>query len=126
MQLSRGRFQAVLRGTVVFLTTFAIALGALNPSWSFAAAANPAETFVQQNVDKGYAILNGASLSDEQRRAQFRDFMLSLTDTLRIGAFTLGQYANGASKADLDAFEDAFRDYVIAVYESRLSKYKGQ
>lgn len=92
---------------------------------AFAAAANPAESFVQQNIDKGYAILN-ASLSDEQRRAQFRTFMLGLTDTRRIGLFTLGQYANGASKADLDAFNDAFLDYAVAVYESRLSKYKGQ
>jgi phospholipid transport system substrate-binding protein len=92
---------------------------------AFAAAANAAESFVQQNIDKGYAILN-ASLSDEQRRAQFRTFMLGLTDTRRIGLFTLGQYANGASKADLDAFNDAFLDYAVAVYESRLSKYKGQ
>ncbi|MEA2824627.1 MAG: phospholipid transport system substrate-binding protein [Alphaproteobacteria bacterium] len=92
---------------------------------AFAAAATPAETFVQQNIDKGYAILN-ASLSDEQRRAQFRTFMLALTDTRRIGMFTLGQYANGASKADLDKFTDAFIDYAVAVYESRLSKYKGQ
>ena len=92
---------------------------------AFAAAANLAESFVQQNIDKGYAILN-ASLSPEQRRAQFRTFMLALTDTRRIGMFTLGQYANGASKADLDAFTDAFIDYAVAVYESRLSKYKGQ
>jgi len=92
---------------------------------TLAAAASPAESFVQQNIDKGYAILN-ASLSDEQRRAQFRTFMLGLTDTRRIGMFTLGQYANGASKADLDKFTDAFVDYAVAVYESRLSKYKGQ
>jgi phospholipid transport system substrate-binding protein len=92
---------------------------------AFAAAASAAESFVQQNIDKGYAILN-ASLSDEQRRAQFRTFMLGLTDTRRIGLFTLGQYANGASKANLDAFNDAFIDYAVAVYESRLSKYKGQ
>jgi phospholipid transport system substrate-binding protein len=92
---------------------------------ALAAATSPTESFVQQNIDKGYAILN-ASLSDEQRRAQFRTFMLALTDTRRIGMFTLGQYANGASKADLDKFTDAFLDYAVAVYESRLSKYKGQ
>src|SRR5947207_15904596 len=93
---------------------------------ALAAGANPAEAFVQQNIDKGYAILNNASLSDEQRRAQFRTFMLGLTDTRRIGLFTLGQYANGASKTDLDAFNEAFLDYAVAVSESRLSKYKGQ
>jgi len=111
---------ATLIGPLVMLVAIIF-----SPPVAFAAAASPAETFVQQNIDKGYAILN-ASLSDEQRRAQFRTFMLGLTDTRRIGMFTLGQYANGASKADLDKFTDAFIDYAVAVYESRLSKYKGQ
>jgi phospholipid transport system substrate-binding protein len=90
------------------------------------AAANPAEAFVQENIEKGYSILNSTTLSAEQRRAQFRDFMLSLTDARRIGMFTLGPYANGASKEDIESFIDAFSDYAVAVYESRLSKYKGQ
>jgi phospholipid transport system substrate-binding protein len=91
-----------------------------------AAAANPAEAYVQQNIDKGYVILNSASLPNDQRRAQFRAFMLGLTDVKRIGMFTLGQYANSAQKSDIDAFINAFTDYTVAVYESRLSKYKGQ
>lgn len=93
---------------------------------SFAAATSPAEVFVQENIDKGYTILNNASLPADKRRAEFRDFMLSLTDTKRIGLFTLGRYANGASQADLNGFFSAFTDYAVAVYESRLSKYKGQ
>jgi len=109
----------------VWLLVMLVAIIFSTPA-ALAAAANPAEGFVQQNIDKGYTILNNASLSDEQRRAQFRTFMLGLTDTRRIGLFTLGQYANGASKADLDAFNEAFLDYAVAVYESRLSKYKGQ
>jgi phospholipid transport system substrate-binding protein len=109
---------------VAVLAVFAFAFLSV-PSAS-AAAANPAEAFVQQNVDRGYEILNNPSLSPEQRRTQFRDFMMSVTDTNRIGLFTLGQYANGASPADLAAFESAFTDYATAVYESRLSKYKGQ
>jgi phospholipid transport system substrate-binding protein len=91
-----------------------------------AASANPAEAFVQQNVDRGYTILNSQSLSPEQRRTQFREFMLSLTDPRRIGMFALGQYANGASKDQIEDFVVAFTDYAIATYETRLSKYKGQ
>ena len=52
--------------------------------------------------------------------------MLSLTDARRIGMFTLGQYANSASKEDIEAFINAFSEYAVAVYELRLSKYKGQ
>jgi phospholipid transport system substrate-binding protein len=109
----------------VFLVTLAIAIGTQTPCSSHAAA-NPVEAFVQQNVDRGYAILHDPSLSDQQRHTQFRGLMLSLTDTRRIGAFTLGQYANGVSKVNLDTFQSAFADYVVAVYESRLSKYTRQ
>jgi phospholipid transport system substrate-binding protein len=115
-QVASGFFSAV---------AFVFALAAFAPQ-ADAAAANPAEAFVQQNIDQGYSILNNASLGDAQRRAQFRSFMLSLTDTKRIGLFTLGQYANSAPKNDVDAFTAAFADYAVAVYESRLSKYKGQ
>jgi phospholipid transport system substrate-binding protein len=111
----------------VLLAALVAAIAMLNASEVKAAPAdNPAEAFVQDNIEKGYAILNSTTLSDEQRRSQFRDFMLSLTDARRIGMFTLGQYANGASKEDIEAFIDAFSDYAVAVYESRLSKYKGQ
>jgi len=91
-----------------------------------APAANPAEAFVQENIEKGYKILNDTGMSDEKRRAQFREFMLSLTDSRRIGMFTLGPYANSAPKQDVDAFIAAFSEFAVAIYETRLSKYKGQ
>ena len=115
------------RWTIVLSALVMLAIGAVvAPPADAAATANPAEAFVQENIDKGYVILNNTSLPDNQRRTQFRDFMLGLTDVKRIGMFTLGQYANGASKADVDAFTAAFTDYAVAVYETRLGKYKGQ
>jgi len=98
---------------VAFFAALVIGLVMLAPHAVHAAAANPAETFVQQNVDRGYAILNNTSLSDERRHIEFRDFMLSLTDARRIGMFTLGAYANSASKGDLEAFIAAFSDYTV-------------
>src|SRR5262245_1002290 len=120
-QISVASLYAVLLAALIA----AIAMFSAN-AVKAAPAANPAEAFVQENIEKGYAILNSNSLADEQRRTQFREFMLSLTDAKRIGMFTLGPYANRASKEDIDAFIDAFGDYAVAVYESRLSKYKGQ
>ncbi len=105
-------------GTIAILVTTVF--------WAPAAfAVTQTESFVQQNIDVGYAILNDSSLAADQRHLQFRNFMLGLTDTNRIAIFTLGQYVNGASKADLDAFEIAFTDYAIAAYESLLGKYNG-
>ncbi len=91
-----------------------------------ASAATPAEAYVQQNVQKGLSILNNHSLADAQRRAQFRDFLTSLTDIQRIATFTLGPALRTASHSDVEAFVNAFREYAVAVYESRLSQYSGQ
>lgn len=91
-----------------------------------ARAATEAESFVQQNINTGLAILNNSSLSDSQRRDKFRAFILGLTDMKRIAMFTLGRYRRGAADKDLDGFVSAFTDYANAVYEQQLSKYKGQ
>jgi phospholipid transport system substrate-binding protein len=84
------------------------------------------EAFVQDTIEKGYAILNNKSLSDADRRQQFKAFMESLTDIRRIAVFTLGRYANSATPAQIDEFVGAFSEYMVAVYETRLSKYQGQ
>lgn len=91
-----------------------------------ALAANPAEDFVQQNIHKGLELLNNKQLSTEQRRVQFETFLLGLTDMKRIANFTLGQYRRTATPADLAAFEAAFQNYAVAVYQSYFAKYAGQ
>ncbi|HVZ27087.1 MAG TPA: ABC transporter substrate-binding protein [Rhizomicrobium sp.] len=90
------------------------------------AAGNVAENFVEENVQKGLAILNNKSLSTEQRRSQFEAFLLGLTDMKRIADFTLGQYRRGASPETIAAFEAAFQNYAVAVYQSYFAKYAGQ
>jgi phospholipid transport system substrate-binding protein len=105
----------------VWLLVIASALGT-----GAASAASPAEAYVQQNVQRGLTILNNHSISDAQRRSQFRDFLTSLTDIQRIAVFTLGPARRTASPADVDAFVNAFRNYAVAVYESRLTQYSGQ
>jgi phospholipid transport system substrate-binding protein len=104
-----------------------IALGSI-PALSLPAfaAGNAAETFVADNVQKGLAILNNKSLSAEQRRSQFEGFLLGLTDMKRIADFTLGQYRRGASPETVAAFEAAFQNYAVAVYQSYFAKYAGQ
>ena len=87
--------------------------------------ANAAQSFIQQNVDRANAILDNPSLAAEQRRKEFGQLMLSMTDTHRIGVFALGQYANGATPEQISAFQNAFTDYATAAYESRLDTLKG-
>ena len=89
-------------------------------------AADPAEAFVSQNIQKGLSLLNNTSLAKQQKRDQFEQFLLALTDLKRIADFTLGQYRRTASPADLAAFDAAFQNYAVAVYQSYFSKYAGQ
>lgn len=111
---------------VVFAAFVAVAMPAVFASSAQAAAqaATAAESFVQQNIDRGYVILRDPKISEAQRREMFRDFALGIMDARRIGLFTLGRYATGASSADIDAFVAAFADFTAAVYETRLMKYK--
>jgi len=89
--------------------------------------ANPAtEAFIQQNFDKGYTILNNQTLSDAERREQFRALLVGLAASRRIALFTLGSYGASAAPSTVDAFVEAFTNYSIAVYEKGLNRYEGQ
>ena len=67
----------------------------------FALAATPAETFVQQNVQQGLAILADKSVAHDQTLVKFRAFLQSLTDLKRVALFTLGPAAKTAAPADV-------------------------
>jgi phospholipid transport system substrate-binding protein len=112
-----------LMGAVRLFALAAIVAIAL--PFAAARAATPAEEFVQANVQRGLTILNSGG-SPAQKREEFRNFLLKLTDLKRIADFTLGPVKNSTSPADLAAFEDAFREYAFAVYESEFQKYSGQ
>ena len=89
-------------------------------------AANVAESFVADNIHKGLDILNNKGLTTPQRRDQFEQFLLGLTDMKRIADFTLGQYRRTSPPGDVQAFEAAFQNYAVTIYQSYFSKYAGQ
>ncbi len=91
-----------------------------------ALAADPAETFVSDNIQRGLARLNSKTLTPAAKRDQFEQFLTGLTDLKRIADFTLGQYRRSASPADVAGFESAFQNYAVSVYQFYFSKYSGQ
>jgi phospholipid transport system substrate-binding protein len=93
---------------------------------ALAQSAAGAEDYVRANVQKGLTILNDHNLPDMQRRLEFRDFLTNLTNIRRIAIFTLGPARRAATPQQVDAFVNAFRNYAVAVYESRLKAYSGQ
>ncbi len=106
------------------LALLALVLAAMAPMTA-AHAASPPEDFIQTNVQHGLTILNDGG-SKEDKRTQFRTFLLGLTDLKRIAVYTLGPAKNSTSPSDLATFEDAFREYAFAVYESEFTQYSGQ
>jgi phospholipid transport system substrate-binding protein len=91
-----------------------------------AAAADPAETFVTQNIQRGFDMLNAPGVSAAERRAKFAAFVTSLTDVRRVAVFLLGRHAAAAAPADVDAYVAAYQEYVQAVYQSYFALYAGQ
>lgn len=118
-------FRSVLLRFAVFALALGLAAAAL-PGFARAGNLAGAQSFVQGNVERGLAILSNKSLSDEQKKTQFRDFLTNLADIRRTALFTLGAARRTASAGDIATFADAFKAYAIAVYESRLSGFSGQ
>jgi len=115
------RLAASLRRILAAAATL-LALAAFAP----ASAATPAEDLVANNIHKGLEILNDLHLTQDQRRSQFEDFILGVTDLKRVAVFTLGAYGDKATQADRDAFATAFQRYAVAVYQSYFARYSGQ
>ncbi len=111
------------------LAVFALMLslaGAFLPASARAATTAEAEHFVQSNIDRGLGILSDKSLTQAQRREEFRSFLIGLSDIRRTAIFTLGAGRRQASPAEVNDFITAFKNYAIAIYEARLTAFSGQ
>jgi len=86
----------------------------------------PVETFVQQSVDRGIAILKDTSLDAAARRKQVGDLLGQVLDTRKMAIFMIGAAREQASAIDLDLYADAYKAFTLATYESQLDGYGGQ
>jgi len=99
-----------------------LAVAAISPAW----ADDPAQRFVATNIQAGFDILNDKTLSPPARREKFAAFLEGVTDIRRVAMFLVGPAASSAAPADLDAYVVAYRDYIMAVYQSYFAQYSGQ
>lgn len=109
---------------VLAVTMFAGWAGMLHTAPAYAATAEAA--FVQQNIDKGYAILNDASLTPQQRADRFRDFLSHLMDTKRVATFELGPYVRTSTDGDVSKFADALGDLIASLFQHDLAGSPGE
>ena len=85
-----------------------------------------AQAYVQASIRTALSILQDKSVSDAARRERIHAFLLTLLDTRRIALYTLGAAQQSASPSDLATFIDAYRDFMVANYDSQLGGYDGQ
>lgn len=104
----------------------AVTASAVSAAPAAAGTRDPAQVFVEQRLKIGYAILTDQSLTEEQRRMKFRDFVLSSTDMQRIALFTLGFYADKSNAIDLRKFENTYMEHAVVVYSAWLNRYRGE
>jgi phospholipid transport system substrate-binding protein len=92
-----------------------------------AAASATTEAFVQTNAQ---LVLNNLAQakSADQRRVQFSAQMDKFADMPRVADYVLGKYARQAraNPAQYKAWQDTFKEYGLAVYESQLDQYRGR
>lgn len=105
---------------------FLLISGAASATPAATTARDPAEAFVEQRLKVGYAILTDQTLTEEQRRMKFRDFVLSATDMQRIALFTLGFYAGKSNAVELKKFESTYMEHAVVVYSAWLNRYRGE
>lgn len=100
--------------------------GAASAAPAAIGARDPAEVFVEQQLKVGYAILTDQTLTEEQRRMKFHDFVLSSTDMQRIALFTLGFYADKSNANELKKFENTYMEHAVVIYSAWLNRYRGE
>ena len=84
------------------------------------------EEFVKQNANEVLDALNNPSLGPDERTALFSKYMEQFADFDAVSKFVIGKYARRFTPEELQSYQDAFRSYALAVYESQLDAYRGK
>lgn len=126
-RLARQRkFRSEIAAAVLWLAVIP-PITALSPrgdaQGSINTSAVAAQEFVRSDLDRGLAILNDRSAPDPERRAKLRAYLNSFMDVRRMALFSLGLGRRSATPEQIEAFENAFRDYTITRFESLLTRY---
>jgi phospholipid transport system substrate-binding protein len=98
-----------------------------------AAIANPADSqtagargFVDAMAKKTVAFLADKSISEQQKKNQFRTLMFADFDMDTIGRFVLGTYWRIATPAQREEYQKLFREMIAGVWAERFENYQGQ
>lgn len=87
---------------------------------------NAARSFVDVMAKKTVAFLADKSLSEQQKKDQFRTLLFADFDLDTIGRFVLGTNWNRANPAQREEYLRLFREMIAEVWAERFEQYQGQ
>lgn len=113
--------------TPFFTSTRFLLLGLLSLALSISSAfASPeAEAFVRDNAKRVLTTLGDDSLTRDDRRVKFQEYMNEFSDQRRIAYFVIGKYARQFSREDLARYRTAFTEYSLTSYEANFDSFRG-
>ena len=101
----------------------AAALVAISPA---AFADNKSEAFVEANANAVLHVLNNTSLTNDQRKQKFADYMNEFAHMPSIARRVLGAEGRSLSQAEFDKYYRVFETYAMEVYEVHLDQFRGE
>src|ERR1700741_3817882 len=113
-------FTALAVGIILILNIFpvqAAGVPVLSPGkilgLKIRVAENSAETFISVMAQKAIDFLGDQSLTEEQRRSEFRRLLDQNYDMATIGRFCLGRYWNAATPQQRSEYQTLFRKMIV-------------
>ncbi|HVJ51925.1 MAG TPA: ABC transporter substrate-binding protein [Aliidongia sp.] len=82
--------------------------------------------FIKALGDKAVVIINDHSLSGDESQAKFVSLFNDSFDVAGIGRYVLGHYWDHATPQQIDNYLAAFKEYIVATYSTRFTRYTGQ
>jgi ABC-type transporter MlaC component len=100
----------------------AAAIVAMAPA---AFADKKSEAYVEQQANAVLKVLNDASITDEQRKVKFAEYMHKFANFPNIARRVLGAEGRSLTQAEFDRYYKTFEQYAMSVYEVQLQGHQG-
>lgn len=84
------------------------------------------DRFLQEFGNGAIEVIGNKELAPEERRTAFSGLLAEGFYMDRIAKLALGQHWRSASEDERKSYSRAFKSYVVATYDRRLSGYSGQ
>ena len=84
------------------------------------------EDYVRSNANDVLRALSAPNMDAAGRRAEFQVYMNQFTNTDAVAKFVIGKYAKRFTDEEMTAYQAAFGEYALAIYEFYFNAYKGR